>query len=456
MIIYTKLIILFEWYSKKMENFIFAVDMSISYGVMVYILLKFMSEFYSLRYEKKMLYFIVWIVCIILLVLVYQTKLPLVKGVYLLSFIFVLSQLLFKPKSIKAMIVYGSFFFLYLFIIDTLSVVIFSAITQSTMETIINEQNLLLISGVGNSILLLGSYRFFIQLLKQHRIELIAFQQNVFLIILAIFELVLSNYIVSLSQAVSYGGIMVIIIMAFLAFDFYLIYLFESISKKNHLEQEVALAKQQGIMQNNYFATIEAQYDDSQRLIHDMKNHLLTLENMYRHSDDERGDEKAYTEMIYEKMDQLGSRFKCDNRVLTIIINDKIRKSEELGITFKTEIENLNLDFMSSFDMTTIFSNLLDNAIEACEEVEREKRMIHVRMYRFNDFIILNIKNTTEKPPVKEKNRFSSTKGQGHFGLGLTNVQKSIEHYEGTVEYEYKEKLFYTKVIIPHHPMSGI
>ncbi|MGL4605930.1 MAG: sensor histidine kinase [Eubacteriaceae bacterium] len=431
-----------------MEKLFYFGNIIISYSVIGYVMLKAMFELYVPRYQQKWIYVAVWLGFVLLSILVYLTEIPIIKSLFCLVFIFVFEFVLFKGYSKKEMIGYGLFFFLFLLVIDSLSVILFSVVSTNTIGILKQNEWFLFISGVSNGILLLCFSNLFTRVMKRHRIEMIDIEQNAFLIALAIFEVLLSNYIMILSENSPNGIVQGFIVIGFLVFDFYLIFLFESISKKNRLEQEVVLGKQQATMQANYYATIEAQYDESQRLIHDMKNHLHTLESMY--TEDERiQEEKEYTEMIYEKMNRLGSRFKADNRVLTIIINDKIKRSEELGIEIKTEVENINLDFINAFDLTTIFSNLLDNAIEACAEVEKNGRFIHMKLFKRNKFIILNIKNTINQLPVKEKNRFSSTKGQGHFGLGLKNVQRAIESYEGDIGYDYNEKVFTIKVTIP-------
>ena len=75
-------------------------------------------------------------------------------------------------------------------------------------------------------------------------------------------------------------------------------------------------------MQNNYYHVIETQYDRSRRLIHDMRNHMQTLEELYSIGNTKEADDYAKT--ILSSMDRMGSRFKCTNRVLNIIMNDKI------------------------------------------------------------------------------------------------------------------------------------
>lgn len=45
----------------------------------------------------------------------------------------------------------------------------------------------------------------------------------------------------------------------------------------------------------------------------------------------------------------------------------------EKGISVTIKVDNVNLNFLAPIDITTIFGNLLDNAIEAAEKLEEEK-----------------------------------------------------------------------------------
>lgn len=71
---------------------------------------------------------------------------------------------------------------------------------------------------------------------------------------------------------------------------------------------------------------------------------------------------------------------KTKNRFLDVILNKYIDIFNEKDIDFKNEIINDNLSFFSNYDMSTLFNNILDNAVESAETST-------------NPFIYLNISN---------------------------------------------------------------
>lgn len=283
-------------------------------------------------------------------------------------------------------------------------------------------------------------------LFKKHSIKSIALQQNLFLTILALFEIMLVTYMMLKVEANSQGGMLVFVIICLLSLDIYLIYLFEAISQKYELEKEINLREQQAAMQNSYYQSIEMQYDHSRRLIHDMKNHMQTLEELYNSGSGHEA--KDYAQTILESMDALSGRFKCKNRILTIIINDKILKCDEERIEINTRVEDLDFDFIDPFDMTTIFSNLLDNAIEACSRLSIEKRKIELKVYKFNGFITISVRNPYKGKLIWDKDSLVSTKGGKHMGLGLKNVTFAVEKYDGAVQRKIDQGYFEVKILM--------
>lgn len=428
-----------------MENVFYWGNLILSYGVSGYVMLKFMADLFERKYTRRV-YSLAWLLFVVTAIAFNFTGIAILKSIYGIVSACILGLLLFKSQDKRRIVGAGVFFFLYLFIMDTLSVLLFTIFSGKTIEMVRSNIVLLFICGLGNQIMLLCFYKPIVALMKKHKFDIITFQQNLFLIVLALFEAILLIYIMSFIDKTSSGVMLAMMITGFLGLDTYLIYLFETISQKYELEREIDLKKQQEEMQNSYYHSIETQYDHSRRLIHDMKNHMQTLEELY--SLGSGVEAKHYAQTILESMDTLSGRFKCKNRVLTIIVNDKILKCDEQGIEISTHVEDLDFDFIEPFDITTIFSNLLDNAIEACSKISMEKRKIDLRVYQFNEFITISVRNTYNGKLVWDKDNLVSTKGGKHMGLGLKNVKSAVDKYEGTIQRKSDEKHFEVKILM--------
>ena len=99
-------------------------------------------------------------------------------------------------------------------------------------------------------------------------------------------------------------------------------------------------------------------------------------------------------------------------------------------------------------DITTIFSNLLDNAFEACEELPEDKRVIRLSVNRRNFFMFIYTENCYNKVNIDDKKVYKSTKSD-HQGIGMMNIQNAVEKYGGSYQAEIKDDLFCTETLIP-------
>ena len=134
------------------------------------------------------------------------------------------------------------------------------------------------------------------------------------------------------------------------------------------------------------------------------------------------------------------------NDILNIILNDKAEVAKKNNVEFKCLMEETDYSFMKNSDITTIFSNLLDNALEACLK-KKGNRWIDIKTSSQRNILVIEIRNSTGEKPFLRGGRLVSQKGRNH-GLGLKNVEKVVAEYEGTIDYRIQEKEFDCNIIL--------
>ena len=73
--------------------------------------------------------------------------------------------------------------------------------------------------------------------MKKHKFDAVSIQQNLFLGILALFEVMQLIFTMSIVEGIFNRTILTILNLGFLGLDIYLIYIFEAISQKYALEK---------------------------------------------------------------------------------------------------------------------------------------------------------------------------------------------------------------------------
>lgn len=237
----------------------------------------------------------------------------------------------------------------------------------------------------------------------------------------------------------------IINIILILVSNIYMTHIFDAISKNNTLQNEVNLYHQQTKLQYQYYDNLEMKYQESRKLIHDIRNHMQSIESLYNMNDTQAG--KRYTDDIHQMLNELNQKYYTSNKVLNIILNDKFQVIKNTSVSMDYRIGDINIDFIKDIDITTIFANLLDNAIEAAIEV-KDNSYIKIDVDKFNDFIVVNIINSTIGKPVKKGKRFKTTK-KNHEGLGIENIKKALQKYEGTIMLDCKDNEFRVNIVIP-------
>lgn len=102
-------------------------------------------------------------------------------------------------------------------------------------------------------------------------------------------------------------------------------------------------------------------------------------------------------------------------------------------------------------EMFVILFNLLDNAIEASELQEKEKRDIEVELYCCESVIEIFIRNNITCSVLLHNPQFWSNKEQEGHGIGHLSVEASVDELEGIIEYYEEKGQFCAHVFVPLH-----
>ena len=216
---------------------------------------------------------------------------------------------------------------------------------------------------------------------------------------------------------------------------------------KNYLylrEQEQRVKIQIAQLQQQY-AYYQDKLKDEERIrsiYHDMKNHLLVLEGS-------QGTE-ATRQMAQELRSQIAdyeNYIHTGNDFLDIIIRDKAEKAREKKIDFSAFIDFRDVDFIDPLDISTLFGNGIDNAIEASEKLPEEQRVILVKAGKIQDFVSILIENNCSDTVYPEGHTTKADKFL--HGFGISNMKKSAEKYGGTCTTTQADGKFTLKILLP-------
>lgn len=225
--------------------------------------------------------------------------------------------------------------------------------------------------------------------------------------------------------------------------DLYLLYFVKMADEKNYYENQVKVLEQQANIQYEYYLAQAKKYDKTVQILHDVKKHIKAIEDLY--TSDQESMAGEYANKIGDLLKPLIPVQYTENPILNILLTDKETIMKDKGISMEIKIDNVSLDFVEPIDVTTIFGNLLDNAIEAAEKAEGEK-YVYIKIGSRRQMIIISIENSCDD--VKWKNDIPiSKKGKGR-GIGLLNVRSSIDKYDGSLKLKQENKKFVAELFL--------
>ena len=217
-------------------------------------------------------------------------------------------------------------------------------------------------------------------------------------------------------------------------------------SQKEKELTELRAIQQKPEIESTYFELLEHQNEELQIFVHDMQKHLYNLYNLSSNSDKS----KEYIKNLSIDLSESNKIGKTSNKLLDLIIDKYYYFSLKHNLQFETEIHSSNLSFIADNDLTSIFNNLLDNAVEAA--IKSKERKINLSINSFGSMLTIDLTNSCDKAPVLKHDKLISTKQeQGMHGYGFKSITKAVKKYSGDIEWDYNEtdKTFNISIIFP-------
>ena len=196
-----------------------------------------------------------------------------------------------------------------------------------------------------------------------------------------------------------------------------------------------------------YLSLIEKKNETMNIMAHDYKNHMIAISNM-----SDQVEIKNYIDSMMGEIAKYNQICKTKNRLLDVILNKYIDICREKSIEFETNILTDNLNFISNYDISALFNNLLDNAVEASSK--SAVKFINLEITNsLNSYHKITIINSSDNQPNGKKGNLITTKNnKATHGFGTKSIRKIVKKYHGEMNWEYdnSNKQFRLIILFPN------
>jgi signal transduction histidine kinase len=211
-----------------------------------------------------------------------------------------------------------------------------------------------------------------------------------------------------------------------------------AIMEKEYLHKLLHMQKENYRISEESVALVNQKY-------HDLKHQIQLLRSEI--SSDEK---LRYLDEMEQEIRSYEAQNKTGNKTLDTLLTAKSLKCQDLGITLTCVADGAELDFMKPTDLSVLFGNALDNAIESVEKIsDPDKRLIHVSVARQKAFLRIRVENCYEGEINFVGGLPSTAKDARYHGYGMKSIQSIVEKYNGSMTVKAEDGWFELRVLFP-------
>lgn len=221
----------------------------------------------------------------------------------------------------------------------------------------------------------------------------------------------------------------------------------EYIISKNNRIRDLKIENSKNQLELDEYKHLNINYEENRLFRHDLKEHLAILKSLI--SEDSH---KAIDYM--QRIEDINNRTKLekysDNPILNMLLIQKARECKEKGIILNIKSTNPYIDFLDDVDIIAIFSNLINNAIEASSN-SKEKNIFFDLSTGNETFIVIKVENRCEIEPIVSDGVLKTRKGDSHnHGIGMRSITYALDKYNGHIDWKYdkENKMFKTTILL--------
>lgn len=222
--------------------------------------------------------------------------------------------------------------------------------------------------------------------------------------------------------------------------------------KLNKENLDLQLMQQKDRVEGEYYSALEDQYERQRVLLHDLRRHLTAIKEFALENEDQQVVD--YVSDL-QNLPALQRKVKyCGNLMLNVVLSRYKELCDEKGIQFSIDVRDVDLDFLAQNDITALFGNLLENAVEAAEKAETPylELIIGSNGDTHSDArLFVSLTNACDDEPIKDSagNFLTRKLNKERHGVGQKSIRRAVKKYDGTIDQQYDNELhlFHTSIL---------
>ena len=230
-----------------------------------------------------------------------------------------------------------------------------------------------------------------------------------------------------------------------------MLFVYDLQMRERNLEVEQSALRSMLQMQYNSYRISKESMDVVNRKYHDLKHQIALLRA-------EGGDANTHLDRLEREIETYEAAYQTGNDVLNTMLTMAAERCRALGIQLHCVAQGESLEFIDPMDLSSLFGNALDNAIEATAKVrETDRRQIRCSVAERKGFVQICVENSCEGPVTFDAGVPRSTKGDdANHGFGFKSMREIVERYGGSLTARTDDGRFVLRMLIPVRSVSEV
>ena len=223
------------------------------------------------------------------------------------------------------------------------------------------------------------------------------------------------------------------------------------ISRDTYKEKEEITGKYLN-EQIKHYKYLEQREKDTKKFRHDIKSHMQVLSSMAKNDMYSNFDE--YMKDINIKIDSFGNVITVNNGIVDAIVNKYYSEATQKGIDIVIKGMFPKNCKISAYDLCTIFSNLLSNAIEAAEK-SVEKRISMECRYTKESIIVITKNTFKDEGQFRHSKIITTKKDVEYHGFGIENIKDAVMRNNGMIDIDIENSIYSITVMLANQEVES-
>ncbi len=216
------------------------------------------------------------------------------------------------------------------------------------------------------------------------------------------------------------------------------------VSRDLHKEKELLMEKYLN-EQIEHYEYLELREQETRKFRHDIRSHIYVLRSLYENQEYDKFDE--YLEKINGRIDAFGNKISVNNSIVDAVLNKYLVEAEQKRVHLDVKGHFPTECSISAFDLCTIVSNLLSNAIEAAHRCGGKLVQI---AFRYNEReIMISVENDYDGVILYEEGVMKTRKDdRNSHGFGLESIEECLKRNGGYMDIQTENFKFKTMLLL--------